>query len=49
MELTMAHILKVYPRVCGGNVSFISLVFYSPGLSPRVRGKPLWSLLWRIY
>ena len=32
--------IKVYPRVCGGNTTMRCWPMPTPGLSPRVRGKP---------
>ena len=36
---------EVYPRVCGGNGTYRSLLPGGGGLSPRVRGKHLWFAL----
>ena len=33
--------VRVYPRVCGGNVCAVALERSAGGLSPRVRGKPV--------
>jgi len=33
--------ITVYPRVCGGNIWHYAKLSDGPGLSPRVRGKPL--------
>ena len=32
---------RVYPRVCGGTVVHVGVVFRAQGLSPRVRGNPV--------
>ena len=37
----------VYPRVCGGSHWLRLAIFRSRGLSPRVRGKPLYWWGWR--
>ena len=34
----------VYPRACGGTVSVASVDALMSGLSPRVRGNPLWGI-----
>ena len=35
------HVLRVYPRVCGGTAFCASVRKVADGLSPRVRGNPL--------
>ena len=43
---TRASAPRVYPRVCGGTLSGVSLTLSVIGLSPRVRGNP--RRIWRL-
>ena len=38
-QLAVSYFRRVYPRVCGGNLSIRLPTGSRPGLSPRVRGK----------
>ena len=38
---------QVYPRACGGTPAGLAAVVFGPGLSPRMRGNPIF-LLWEI-